>query len=142
MYIVLTFFSVQIRFVFTVYLVSFNGYGQEFPLPTEHVVGEVHPGGTIRDVHLEPIVRPGTKLHPTFLIVEGEVGDVNLAGATKFRGRGPEHVTGVRDHSTALHQTVCEVVGTVCQTHNTWGVNTFISGSFIIKSFTNIENER
>ena len=65
-------------------------------------------GTTIR--YLEPIVSPRSKLHATSLVVEGEVGDVNLAGAAQLGGGRPEHYPLVRHHRLALHETLREVI--------------------------------
>lgn len=49
------------------------------------------------DVQLEPVVGPRPKLQMTGLLVEGEVRDVDGAGALEDRLRDPEHRTIARN---------------------------------------------
>ena len=66
----------------------------EAPLSVGHEVGEVTPGlvlqgqlqlqsqheaRTVRDNHLQSVVRPGAELQVTALVIEWEPGDVDLA---------------------------------------------------------------
>ena len=53
--------------------------------------------------HLKPVIRPTSKLHLAVLVVEGEPGDVNLAGGHEDAGgdvgalalRGHHHICWV-----------------------------------------------
>ena len=48
--------------------------------------------------YLETIIRPTSKLHLTILIIEGEPGDVDLAGGHEDPGRDVGTETLVSDH--------------------------------------------
>ena len=48
--------------------------------------------------HLEPIVGPAAELHITVLVVEGEPGDVYLAGGLEDAGRDVGAAPPVRHH--------------------------------------------
>ena len=53
--------------------------------------------------HLEPVVRPASELHLTVLVVEGEPGDVDLAGGHEDAGRD------VRAQALVCHHHICRV---------------------------------
>jgi len=59
--------------------------------------------------NLETIVRPGSELKSTFLVVKREVRDVNFARTAQLDRRRPEDDTVVRHHRFTLHRTVAEV---------------------------------
>ena len=61
---------------------------------------------------LVTVVGPGAKLEAAGLVVEGEVGDVHLAGALQLGGHGPEDVAGELDHGVGRHQAVRVLSGT------------------------------
>ena len=48
--------------------------------------------------HLKPVIRPTSKLHLAVLVVEGEPGDVNLAGGHEDAGRDVGAQPLVRHH--------------------------------------------
>ena len=48
--------------------------------------------------HLKPIVGPAAELHITVLVVEGEPGDVYLAGGLEDAGRDVGAAARVRHH--------------------------------------------
>ena len=88
---------------------------QSEQMSPEHVVGEVDGRRAVGEVDLETVVDPRAELHETALVIEGEEGDVDLAGATQFGGRRPEDGAVVLHHRLALHEALGEVVGTVGQ---------------------------
>lgn len=47
----------------------------------------------------------------SYLIIEGEVSDVDFTGTAEFSGWRPEDIAGVSDHRFALHVASGEVVG-------------------------------
>ena len=61
--------------------------------------------------HRESVVQPAAEMEVARLVVEGEEGDVDLAGGAELGGRRPEHVAGVVDHGQAAHVLAGEVVG-------------------------------
>ena len=48
--------------------------------------------------HIKPVIRPTSKLHLAVLVVEGEPGDVNLAGGHEDAGRDVGAQPLVRHH--------------------------------------------
>ena len=58
--------------------------------------------------HLEPVVRPASELHLTVLVVEGEPGDVDLAGGHEDAGRDVGAQALVSHHHICW---VCSVKG-------------------------------
>ena len=48
--------------------------------------------------HLKPVIRPTSKLHLAVLVVEGEPGDVDLAGGHEDAGRDVGAAAAVRHH--------------------------------------------
>ena len=65
--------------------------------------------------YLEPVVRPAPELHLAALVVEGEPGDVDLAGGLEHAGRdvGAEARTG--DHHVGGECRVETLAGAVGQ---------------------------
>ena len=61
-------------------------------------------------VYLSLIVGPRAELQETGLLVEREVGDVDLAGTAKSRRRRPEHVPSAVNHRVGRHVTDREVI--------------------------------
>ena len=53
--------------------------------------------------HLEAVIRPTSELHLTVLVVEGEPGDVDLAGGHEDAGRD------VRAQALVSHHHICWV---------------------------------
>ena len=74
---------------------------------------------TSESTDLKAVVGPLAELHRATLIVEWEVGDVDLAGTAQLGGRRPEHVTVVSNHRLALHEPHRKVVRTACATVST-----------------------
>jgi hypothetical protein len=58
----------------------------------------VHPGVRLGEIDIEPVVGPGPELEVTALLVEGEPGDVDLAGGLEQAYRG-ESVDIARQNS-------------------------------------------
>ena len=62
--------------------------------------------------HLRLVVRPAAELERADLLVEREVGDVDLAAADETRRRRPEHRAVARHHRVTRHVARREVVST------------------------------
>ena len=56
-----------------------------------------------KSTHIEPVVRPTPELHLTVLVVEGEPGDVDLAGGHEDAGRD------VRAQALVSYHNICRV---------------------------------
>ena len=70
------------------------------------------PGQVSRQpAHLEPIIGPRTKLHVTVLVVEGEPGDVDLAGGLEDARGDVEHGAVLGDHDVRLERPVESFIG-------------------------------
>ncbi|RUS87950.1 hypothetical protein EGW08_004305, partial [Elysia chlorotica] len=75
----------------------------KLPLAAKHVVFQIYRCLPVGNIHLEPIVGPGPELELAGLIVEREVGDIDLAGAPELGGWGPEDIACVVYHGLTVH---------------------------------------
>ena len=67
------------------------------------------------DSNLKSIIGPAPKLHLTALVVEGEPGDVDLAGGLEHPGRDVGAETGTRHHHVCGERRVKALAGAVTQ---------------------------
>ena len=65
--------------------------------------------------YLESVVGPAPKLHLTALVVEGEPGDVDLAGGLEHAGRDIGAEAGARHHDVCGERRVKALAGAVTQ---------------------------
>ena len=81
----------------------------------------------LRKTHIEPVVRPAAELHLAVLVVEGEPGDVDLAGGHEDAGRdvraqalvGHHHISRVGPIKGLTRAgIICCTVYNVAQFHN------------------------
>ena len=87
--------------------------GEQLPLTVVDIVGQVE--GLDGAVEVDPVGRvdPRAEAQLTHLVVEGEVGDVDLARAQQLDGHGPEHAAVVGDEDVhAVHEAGRRVVRT------------------------------
>ena len=77
------------------------------------------PFGKCKTQYLESVVRPTAKLHVAVLVVEGEPGDVNLAGGFEDAGRDVSALAGVGHHDVGG---VSSVEGLVSTEHQNVGL--------------------
>ena len=63
--------------------------------------------------HLPAGVGPGAKLEVAVLVVEGEPGDVNLAGRLEDSRRNIEHGTVFGDNDVCLEGSIKALISTV-----------------------------
>ena len=86
---------------------------EQLPLTVVDVIGQVE--GIDGAVEVDPVGRvdPRAEAQFTHLIVEGEVGDVDLARAQQLDGDGPENAAVVGDEDVhAVHEAGRRVVRT------------------------------
>ena len=65
--------------------------------------------------YLESVIGPAPKLHLTALVVEGEPGDVDLAGGLEHAGRDVGAETRARHHHVCGERRVKALAGAVTQ---------------------------
>lgn len=78
-------------------------HAQHLPLHVLHEVRQVPGVQPVAEVDLVPVVGPGAEGEAALLPVEGEVGDVHLAGALGDGRRVPHDVPVGAQHHVGLH---------------------------------------
>ena len=77
-------------------------------------------GNSLFHSYLEPVVGPAPELHLAALVVEGEPGDVDLAGGLEHAGWDVFTETRARHHHVGREGRVKALAGAVTQ----WSVST------------------
>ena len=86
--------DIQVRFraALVTDLIPFPNSLRQIPFFISHKTARVHVLRCNLDVQMPSIVRPGTKLDRAFLFVEGEPGEIQLAGGGEDVRGDPEDV--------------------------------------------------
>ena len=84
--------QVRLRAALVKNLIPFPNSSSQIPFFIPHKTACVHALRCNLDIEQKTIVRPGTKLDPAFLLVEGEPGEVQLAGGGEDVRGNPEDV--------------------------------------------------